>query len=249
MYLNYLIVKPKPILKTVPVITMLLLDRETFWKTLRGGGVGWAGVGGMAGFIVAACSVYGAVMAFWSSPVLAFYSAVKLPVVFIASTALVAVFNWMVASAFGSGLSFRQTVALTFAAIAVSCWILLALVPVVVFFMLSCAPDPATAASAETDFAYRIVLLTHVLALALAGFAGNAALLNGLCATVRAGCPAAKLFAAWVALFAVVGCQTAWILRPFVGTPDYEVVFMRKDALNDNFFQWVFLKHLPAIFK
>ena len=228
------------------VITSLLLDREAFWTTLRGGGVGWAGVAQMAGFIVGACAVYGAVMAFWSSPMLALYSAVKLPVVFVASTGLVAVFNWMVAAALGSGLSFRQTVALTFAAIAVSCWILLALVPVVVFFMLSCAPDPSTAAAAETDFAYRVVLLTHVLALALAGFAGNVALLGGLRATVRAGCPAVKLFAAWVALFAFVGCQMSWMLSPFVGHPLLDVVFFSPDALKTNFIEIVFNRLIPS---
>lgn len=91
---------------------MLLLQRGMFLKTLREQGIAWTGIAAMAGFIAATCALYGAVMAFWSSPLLALYSAAKLPLVFAGSTAAVAVFNWMVAVAFGSGLAFRETVAL-----------------------------------------------------------------------------------------------------------------------------------------
>jgi len=227
---------------------MLLLDRESFWKALRGGEITWTGVAQMAGFVIAACAVYGAVMAGWRSPLLAFYAAAKLPLLFVGSTAIVALFNWMVAAALGSGLSFRQTLALAFASMTVAGWILLALAPVALFFTMTGVPQPGDAPRAEVFYAYRTMLLTHVAALALAGFAGNATLFSGLRATVRPACPAVCVFAAWIALFAVVGCQTAWILRPFVGTPDYDVVFMRDNAFDDNFFEWVFLKHLPALF-
>ena len=221
---------------------VLLLDREAFWRTLRACGVGWTGVAAMAVFVVVSCAIYGALMAFWRDPLLALFSAVKLPLLFVGSTAIVAVFNWMVATVLGSGLSFRQPVALTFASMVVACWVLLALVPVALFLILTGMPElgDASVTKEEIDFAYRVMLLTHVIVLAIAGVIGNISLFNGLRAVVRPNCPAAALFAAWIALFAIVGCQMSWILRPFVGNPFWEVVFLRENALNGNFFEFVF---------
>jgi hypothetical protein len=46
---------------------------------------------------------------------------------------------------------------------------------------------------------------------------------------------------------AFVGCQTSWSLRPFVGSPFYPVVFLRPDALQRNFYEFVFGEVLPFI--
>jgi hypothetical protein len=219
---------------------LLLLDREAFWRTLRERGASWAEIATMAAFIVATCAVYGAVMAFWRSPMLAFFSAAKLPFVFIGSTAIVAVFNWMIATVLGSGLSFRKTVALTFASMVVACWILLAFAPVALVLSLTGVPKAGEVSANEVDFAYRIMLLTQVIVLAIAGVAGNTSLYNGLRAVVRPNCPAAALFLVWNALFAIVGCQMSWILRPFVGNPFWDVVFLRENALYGNFFEFVY---------
>ena len=227
---------------------MLLLDRGAFWKTLRAQGVGWVGVASMAAFTVATCAAYGALMAFWRSPQLACYAAAKLPLVFVGSTAIVAVFNWMVATSLNSGLSFRQSVALAYAAMVVACWILLALIPVVLFFILTGLPaiNDASATDVNLDFAYRVILLTHVTVLAIAGVAGNVSLFKGLRAVVRPNCPAVALFAAWIVLFAIVGCQVSWILSPFVGHPLLEKVFFCGENLNTNFFEVVFQRLLPS---
>jgi len=227
----------------------LLLDRAAFWKTLRGHGVGWAGVASMALFVIATCAAYGALMAFWRSPLLACYAAIKLPLVFVGSTALAAVFNWMVATTLNSGLSFRESVALAYAAMTVACWILLALIPVVLFFSLTGVPEPGGVPTPETGSAHRVMLFSHIVVLALAGVAGNAALYNGLRAVARPTCPVPALFAAWLALFAVVGCQISWMLRPFVGSPYLEVSFLREEAFKSNFFQFVFGDLLPRLLK
>ena len=224
---------------------MLLLDREAFWKTLREHGIGWKGIASIVVFVIAACAVYGAVMALGRSPRLALYAAVKLPLLFVGSTAIVALFNWIVATTLGAGLSFRDSVALTFASMGVACWIFLAFAPIALFFTLTGVPNVGEAPTEDVSFAYRIILLTHVTILAIAGVAGNASLFNGLRATVRPQCPTAALFAAWIALFAIVGCQLSWILRPFVGNPFAEVAFLRDDALRGNFFEFVFGNLLP----
>ena len=121
---------------------LLLLDRGAFWRTLREEGIGWTGVASMVMFVVITCAIYGALMAFWRSPMLALYVSAKLPILFIGSTAIVALFNWMVATTLGSGLSFRESVALTFASMVVACWILLALVPVVLTLQMTTVMRP-----------------------------------------------------------------------------------------------------------
>ena len=161
------------------------------------------------------------------------------------TAAFVAVFNWMVAALLGSGLSFKSTVFAVFAAMAIGGWILLALVPVAFFFLstgLAYAGTPA-----ELRFAHNSILMTHVVLLACAGLLGHLALHQGLRRLVRPRCPLAGLFGAWLAAFALVGCQLSWILRPFVGSPFYPVVFFRPDAFERNFYEFVFTEVLPFL--
>jgi len=129
----------------------------------------------------------------------------------------------------------------------VACWILLALIPVVLFFSLTGVPEAGDAPTPQTGVAHRVMLMAHIVVLAIAGVAGNAALYNGLRAVVRPKCPVPALFAAWLALFAIVGCQVSWILRPFVGSPYLEISFLREEAFKSNFFQFVFTDLLPRL--
>ncbi len=52
---------------------------------------------------------------------------------------------------------------------------------------------------------------------------------------------------AWLASYAFVGCQLSWILRPFVGSPFFPVEFLRPDALDRNFYEFVFTEVLPFL--
>jgi hypothetical protein len=49
-----------------------------------------------------------------------------------------------------------------------------------------------------------------------------------------------KVFSIWVIVFALVGAQMSWVLRPFVGSPDADFTFFRER--ESNFFQAVFKK-------
>ncbi len=171
--------------------------------------------------------------------------AVKLPALFLGTTAFVAVFNWMIASMLGSGLSFKATIFTVFASMAIGGWILLGLVPVSLFFLLSGVSYSGS--HTELQIAHNTILLTHIFILALAGIGGNVALLQGLRRIVRPRCPAMSLFTAWLAAFAFVGCQLSWILRPFIGSPFFPVEFLRPDALNRNFYEFVFTEVLPFL--
>ena len=229
---------------TVLPIT-LLRDRAAFWSAMREQKLDWKHLLGLILFVVIVCSLYGAILAGWRSPRLSLYVALKLPVLFLSTTALVAIFNWMTATALGSGLSFRDTVFLVFASMTIGCWVLLSLVPISLFFMLSGVSAVGT--HAQLQYAHNSILITHILILALAGIGGNAALLTGLRQIVKPRCPATGLFILWIVAFAFVGCQMSWILRPFVGSPFYPVAFMRPDCLDRNFYEFIFTEVIPFL--
>lgn len=230
-------------MKPLPVI--LLINREAFWDRLRFSGLRWKDLAGLIVFIIIACGLYGAVLAGWRSPRLSLYVAAKLPLLFLGTTAIVAMFNWMTASILGSGLSFRSTVFVVFASMTIGAWILLSLVPVTLFFLLTGVSYAGT--HDELRYAHNSILVIHIIILALAGFVGNAALLNGLRRVVQPRCPTITLFVTWLSAFAFVGCQMSWILRPFIGSPFYPVAFMRPDCLARNFYEFVFTEVLPFL--
>lgn len=224
---------------------ILLHNREAFWVAVREHKLGWRDVLGLALFVVIACGLYGAVLAGWRSPRLSAYVAIKLPLLFLGTTAIVAIFNWMTASIVGAGLSFRSTVFVVIASMTIGCWILLSLVPVALFFLVSGVSYAGT--HDELRYSHNLILMTHIFILAIAGVVGNASLLTGLRRVVTEHCPVYALFMFWLSAFAFVGCQLSWILRPFVGSPFYPVAFMRPDCLERNFYEFVFTEVLPFL--
>jgi hypothetical protein len=176
---------------------------------------------------------------------LSLFVAIKLPILFLGTTALVALINWLVASVLGSGLSFKSTVFTLFGAMTIGGWMLLALAPIALFFLLTGVPPAGT--DRELQLAHNGILMTHILLLSLTGIAGNAALLQGLRRMVRPACPVSLLFLFWLAAFAFVGCQLSWILRPFIGSPFFPVAFLRPDALDRNFYEFVCAEVLPFL--
>ncbi|MBI3987687.1 MAG: hypothetical protein HY343_12245 [Lentisphaerae bacterium] len=95
-------------MKVTPIT--LLKNRAAFWADVKFQRLAWRDLLPLAGFIVVACGLYGAALAGWRSAQLSLYVAVKLPVLFLATTALVSAFNWMLATLLGAGLSFKSTV-------------------------------------------------------------------------------------------------------------------------------------------
>lgn len=224
---------------------LLLRDRPAFWESVRCHRLQWKDLIPMVAFVVLVCSLYGAILAGWRSPQLSIYVAIKLPMLFIGTISIVSLFNWMTATILGSGLSMKTTIIVAFASMTISCWILLGLIPVSVFFMMTGVPHAGT--DQELQYAHNSILITHITILGIAGIAGNITLLKGLRNVVRSQCPVNGLFILWISAFSFVGCQMSWILRPFVGSPFYPVAFMRPDALERNYYEFVFTEVLPYL--
>jgi len=230
-------------MSSLPIL--LLRDRPAFWESVRQQRLHWNDLLTMVAFVVLVCGLYGAVLAGWRSQLLSVYVAVKLPMLFLCTISIVALFNWIIATILGSGLSIKTTIILAFASMTISCWILLGLIPVAIFFMISGVPPSGT--HDELQYAHNVILITHIMILGIAGVAGNITLLKGLRQVVRSQCPVSGLFMLWISAFSFVGCQMSWILRPFVGSPFYPVAFMRPDALDRNFYEFVFTEVIPYL--
>lgn len=224
---------------------LLLADGEEFRRRLAGRRIGGWGIVQLALFVCGACAVYGAVLAGWRSPVLPLYVAVKLPAVFVGATLAVAACNMAVAALVGADLGWRDMFAAVFGAMAVAGWILLALAPVALFLVAAACPAEGTEAVLQR--AHNAMLVTHVGVMGLAGLAGIGSLWAALRRMVRGEGRAAALAAAWVGTYAFVGTQLGWMLRPFVGSPFYPVVFLRPDAFDRNFYEFLFGEVLPFL--
>ena len=195
--------------------------------------------------IVISTAVYGLALGWWRSVEMAVYVAVKLPIVFVGSTLVVSAFAWMAGLVVGASLRYREVLELVFAAMAVAGKILLALTPVVLFFILTGAPE--TGSRETLRFTHSVLMSVHIAVFALAGGVGNLTLVRELKSRVPATCRVSLLLAVWLGAFALVGCQVGWMLRPLVGSPNISVEFMRADALASNFLESVVEQIIPHL--
>lgn len=129
----------------------------------------------------------------------------------------------------GSRLTFLQTVTLILSSLTLNCILLASCAPIVVFFML-------------TGATYPFQKLLHVLVFSFSGAWGMVALWRGLTAMCEKSDlyprQAVKILRIWVVIFAFVGTQMAWTLRPFVGAPDLKFELFRKQ--EGNFYKAVY---------
>jgi hypothetical protein len=176
---------------------------------------------------------------------------VKVPALFLATLIVtfpsLYVFNALV----GSRLMLLSVLRLLIASLAVMLAVLASIGPIVAFFSF-------------TTTSYEFMLLLNVFIFAVAGLLGLAFLLQtlhrmtishpefqpaGVESTPTDSGPldhsagqvlaphVKTVFRIWVIVFGLVGCQMAWVLRPFVGSPDQAFTWFRHPY--SNFFQAV----------
>ena len=207
------------------IIEAMLRNRFRFFGEVRDGVALPAKIRALATFSAACFALYGAVIGSDHSWQQALSSAVKLPVLFLV-TLLVCLptlhfFNVL----FGSSLSLRQNFALLLTAIAVTAVVVVAFAPVVLFFMI-------------TTNQYQFFKLLNVGVFAIAGLVGVNYLSQAMRMTVavdRSGARARlNLMRVWIVLYAFVGSQLAWTLRPFFGARTLPFELFRD--LGGNFY-------------
>jgi len=205
------------------VFAQLLREREAFYDRVLSG----AGVVGLIMHLLLGCiillGIYGLVMGSYNSLLQAVSSAVKVPLLFLLALVIcypaLFIFNILL----GSQLRFGQSLAMILSAFGLTACVLASFAPIALFFML-------------IGSSYTFLRLLHVVIFSVSALAGMKTLNDGLIYACekysvypRQG---VRVFKVWVLIFAFVGTQLAWNLRPFVGNKELEFQLFRKQESN-----------------
>lgn len=216
-------------MKNLAVIETILRNRLLFFTEIRDG----VGLGEkMRAMLISSLlflALYGAVLGSTHSVWQTLSSAVKLPILFLATLLVCAPTLYFFNVLFGSSQSLTQNMALILTAITVTAVLLLSFAPIVLFFLL-------------TTSGYQFFKLLNVAIFAVSAFLGVAFLSQGMrvvSAAGREGASARRVVTwAWVLVYAFVGSQMAWTLRPFIGAPLMQFELFRQ--LGGNFYANIF---------
>ncbi len=175
-------------------------------------------------------ALYGAVMGSSHSLWQALSSSLKLPMMFLATLFICAPTLYFFNVLFGSNQSISQNVALILTAITVTAVLLLSFAPITLFFLL-------------TTSQYQFFKLLNVGIFSVSGIMGVIFLAQGMrivsASGGRQGAAGRRMvLRLWMFLYAFVGSQLAWTIRPFFGAPDLDFELFRQ--LGGNFYTNIF---------
>lgn len=199
----------------------------------------WRGILIDAAIIFVGVGIYGAAAGCWRSPLQAFYLSLKLPLIVLITTFANALINGMLAPLLGLNVPLRQSLRLVMMSFKVMALILASFSPLALFLVWNMA-SPKWGTGAAQSVYYTLVLV-NVILVAIAGVSGVVRL-HGRLRSMSDGKVAMRVLIAWLAGNLFLGAQVSWLMRPFIGSPDIEVQFLRLDALEGNFYESVFLQ-------
>lgn len=203
---------------------------------------GWQWSAACCVAIVLGGGIYGATLGLWRDGLQAFYTAIKFPLLVFLTCGANAALNGCLGQLLGSGMGFRQTTLAILMAFTVTAIALAAAAPVMLFLLWNTPP----LGEGKSVVGHSIMLLTHVGVVALAGVAGARRLFCLLVRTSGGLSAARRVFFGWLAGNLLLGAQLAWVLRPFIGSPNLPVAFFRDDPMRGSFFEalWRAFHHL-----
>lgn len=178
--------------------------------------------------------LFGSALGAWRAPLQSLYLAAKLPLILILTTLFNGLANGMLAPLLGLNVGFRQSLGLVLSSFAIAATILAGFSPIMLFLIWNAPVSDVSGAS------FYIVLLTGITAIAFAGVAASARLLGLLRALAKDAQTARKVLFVWLAGNLFLGAQISWNFRPFIGSPEMAVEFLRDDAFSGNFYEAVF---------
>ncbi len=189
------------------------------------------------GVIALGAGCYGAAMGCWRAPLAALFVAIKLPMILLLTAVGNALLNAMLAPLLGLNISLRQSFMAILMSFTIASAILGAFSPLLAFLVWN-AP-PITPELERSWGTYSFIKLSHVVMIAFAGTAGNLRLLQLLQELSGNRATARRVLLAWLAGNLLLGSQLSWLLRPFIGSPNLPVEFLRATAFQGNFFECV----------
>ena len=235
---------PTPFEKLNPREISVLLRGEA--ETISAWSAGWTArrFALHVGVIILGAGCYGAAMGWWRDPQQALYVAVKFPLIILLTTLGNALINGMLAPLLGLNIPFRQSFSAIVMSFTVTSAILGAFSPLLAFLIWNAPPMSPQAVSGP---AYSLIKLAHVAVITFAGTMGNARLFQLLARLGGSRAVALRVLCAWLAGNLFLGSQLSWILRPFIGSPDLPVEFLRANAFHGNFYENVLHSLLQII--
>jgi len=216
-------------MKDLAVIETILRNRYHFFIEIRDGVDLRAKMRSMLISSIVFLALYGAVLGSTHSLWQALSSAAKLPILFLTTLVVCSPTLYFFNVLFGSSQSLTQSYTLILTAITVTSVLLLSFTPVVLFFLL-------------TTSGYQFFKLLNVGVCAACGWMGVLFLSQGMRIVSAAGKDGAarrrNIVRLWIVLYAFVGSQMAWTLRPFIGAPSMGFELFRQ--LGGNFYGNIF---------
>ncbi|PKO22075.1 MAG: actin-binding WH2 domain-containing protein [Chloroflexi bacterium HGW-Chloroflexi-1] len=216
-------------MKNLSIVEAILRDRRRIFAEIRRGEGLREKIRAMLISCIAFLALYGAVMGSTHSLWQALSSAAKLPILFLATLVVCTPTLYFFNLIYGSDQSLTQNVALILTAVTVTAVVLLSFAPISMFFLL-------------TSSNYQFFKLLNVATFAVAGLVGVRFLVQGMravSADAADGAAARKnVVLLWIVIYAFVGSQVAWTLRPFVGAPSMKFELFRQ--LGGNFYTNIF---------
>ena len=211
------------------IIETILRSRNKFFTEIRDGVALGQKVRAMLISSIAFFALYGAVMGSTHSLWQVLSSAVKLPLLFLATLVVCSPTLYFFNLIFGSNQSLTQNFSLILTAITVTAVLLLSFAPIVLFFLL-------------TTSHYQFFKLLNVGVFTVSGFVGVRFLSRGMRVASGAGREWVRargnVLRLWILVYAFVGSQMAWTLRPFIGAPAMGFELFRQ--LGGNFYANIF---------
>ena len=169
---------------------------------------------------------YGAIMGSYNSLLQAATSGVKLCLLLFLTLLICFPSFYIVQLVLGSRVKIKQLAVMLLSGFLMTTTVMLAFAPIVLFFQLS----------ADN---YNFLQFIHVGVMVFSGFFGMRAVLDALrnCFEESGIYPkiGLSIFRIWVIIFAFVGIQLAWNLRPFLGTKELRYELVRKET-QGNFY-------------
>ena len=217
-------------MNNLAIIETILRNRRGFFIEIRDGVELGHKMRAMLVSGVAFLALYGAVMGSTHSLWQALSSAAKLPILFLATLVVCSPTLYFFNLIFGSNQSLTQNFALILTALTVTAVLLLSFAPIVLFFLLT------------TDH-YQFFKLLNVGVFTIAGIVGVTFLGQGMRVVSVSGKEGAgarrNVVRLWILIYAFVGSQMAWTLRPFIGAPGLQFELFRQ--LGGSFYANVFV--------
>lgn len=155
-------------------------------------------------------AAYGAIIGAYHSWMQALSSAIKLPALYLITLLICIPTLFFANIIFGSKRTFGQHLALVLTAVSITSVLLFSFAPITLFFLI-------------TTNNYQFLILLNVFIFALTGFIGVSSLYQATSLVLEQDNEGSKtrqkILQFWLFLYAFVGSQLGWTLRPFFGTP------------------------------